>query len=69
VVTQVAAGELRDLLSNLSDRERAILRARYGLDGDPESLRAIAGRLGVSCERVRQLENRALGKLRAACAP
>ena len=69
VVTQVAASELRDLLSNLSDRERAILRARYGLDGDPESLRAIAGRLGVSCERVRQLENRALGKLRAACAP
>jgi len=69
VVTQVTASELRDLLSTLSDRERAILRARYGLDGDPESLRAIAGRLGVSCERVRQLENRALGKLRAACAP
>jgi RNA polymerase sigma factor (sigma-70 family) len=69
VVTQVTASELRDLLSTLSDRERAILRARYGLDGDPESLRAIAGRLGVSSERVRQLENRALGKLRAACVP
>jgi RNA polymerase sigma factor (sigma-70 family) len=66
VITQVAAGELRDLLSGLSDRERAVLQARFGLDDPAESLRAIAGRLGVSAERVRQLENRALGKLRAA---
>jgi RNA polymerase sigma factor (sigma-70 family) len=66
VICQVAASELRDLLSGLSDRERAVLRARFGLDGHTESLREIASRLGVSAERVRQLENRALGKLRAA---
>lgn len=66
VVSHVAASELRDLLSGLSDRERSVLRARFGLDGHTESLREIAGRLGVSAERVRQLENRALGKLRAA---
>ncbi len=54
------------LLSGLSDRERLVLRARYGLDGEERSLRDIAAELGVSAERVRQLEVRALGKLAAA---
>jgi RNA polymerase primary sigma factor len=66
VITSIAIGELRDLLSRLSDRERLVLHARYGLDGEAESLRKIAGRLGISAERVRQIESRALGKLRAA---
>jgi RNA polymerase primary sigma factor len=66
VVSHVTAGELRDLLSGLSERERDVLRWRFGLDGETLSLREIAGRLGVSGERVRQLETRALGKLRAA---
>jgi RNA polymerase primary sigma factor len=66
VVSHVAADELRDLLSGLSERERAVLRGRFGLDGETLSLRDIAEQLGVSAERVRQLENRALGKLRAA---
>jgi RNA polymerase sigma factor (sigma-70 family) len=71
VVSHVAASELRNLLSGLSDRERAVLRARFGLDEEEEehSLREIAERLGLSAERVRQLENRALGKLRAAALP
>jgi RNA polymerase primary sigma factor len=68
VITNVAAGELRDLLSSLSEREREILSARYGLDRDVESRRGIAERLGLSSERVRQLESRALEKLRAAAA-
>jgi RNA polymerase sigma factor (sigma-70 family) len=62
--------ETRDLLaflSRLSNRERAILRRRYGLEtGEEESLRTIAGELGLSAERVRQIEQRALGKLAAA---
>jgi RNA polymerase primary sigma factor len=66
VITSLAIGELRDLLSGLSNRERLVLSARYGVDGEAESLREVAGRLGVSAERVRQIENRALGKLRAA---
>jgi RNA polymerase sigma factor (sigma-70 family) len=66
VVSHVAAGQLRDLLSGLSDRERDVLRARFGLEGEAKNLRQIAETLGVSPERVRQLESRALGKLRAA---
>jgi RNA polymerase sigma factor (sigma-70 family) len=65
VIAQVAAEELRGLLSGLSDRERQILTARYGLEGHEQSLREIGRELGLSAERVRQLERRALGKLRA----
>jgi RNA polymerase sigma factor (sigma-70 family) len=68
VVSHVAAGQLRDLLSGLSDRERDVLRSRFGLEGEAKNLREIAETLGVSPERVRQLESRALGKLRAAAA-
>jgi len=63
VLSAIEADELHALLSGLSARERAILRARYGLDGDEQSLRQIGLSLGVSAERVRQLEQRALGKL------
>ena len=67
VLEAIEAQELLALLAGLSERERSILRARYGLDTDEEqSLRTIGARLGLSAERVRQLERRALGKLAAA---
>ena len=67
VLDAIEAEELLALLSGLSERERAILRARYGLaDGEEQSLRAVAATMGLSAERVRQLERRALGKLAAA---
>jgi RNA polymerase primary sigma factor len=65
VLVRLEANELRALLSGLSDRERSVLSERHGVDGPQRSLRDIAGRLGVSAERVRQIEERALSKLRA----
>jgi RNA polymerase sigma factor (sigma-70 family) len=55
----------RRLGDELCERESAVLRARYGLDGREQTLREIAGNLGLSAERVRQIEERALDKLRA----
>lgn len=66
VVESLEARELLALLAGLSERERAVLRARYGLGHAEEGLRSIGERLGVSAERVRQIEQRALGKLAAA---
>jgi RNA polymerase primary sigma factor len=66
VLEAMQVEELLSLLAGLSERERSILRARFGLDGEEESRREIAERLGVSAERVRQIEGRALRKLGAA---
>jgi RNA polymerase sigma factor (sigma-70 family) len=53
------------LLSHLPDRLRQVLLARYGLDGHPpRSLRQLGAQLGLSHERVRQLEQDALAWLR-----
>ena len=67
VLAAVQAEELLALLSELSARERAVLEARFGLDGgDEATLGDVGARLGLSAERVRQLERRALAKLAAA---
>jgi RNA polymerase sigma factor (sigma-70 family) len=66
VVETIAGEQLHALLSRLTDREREVVRARFGFDADPERLVDIGERLGLSAERVRQIEERALAKLRQA---
>ncbi|MFT4745258.1 MAG: RNA polymerase primary sigma factor [Nitriliruptoraceae bacterium] len=63
------ASDLRQALRELPDRERDILVWRFGLDGSaPRTLESVAGELGLTRERVRQLEVRALTKLRSGGA-
>jgi RNA polymerase primary sigma factor len=53
------------ILNTLSERECLILSKRFGLDSqEPKTLEEIGKEIGVSKERVRQLETKALKKLR-----
>jgi RNA polymerase sigma factor (sigma-70 family) len=54
------------LLTRLDERERTIVAGRYGLNGPERTLRELSLVLGVSAERVRQVEQGALEKLREA---
>jgi RNA polymerase primary sigma factor len=59
--------EFQNQLHLLDARERIVIDARYGLTGGkPRTLAAIGTTLGVSRERIRQLQNIALLKLRRA---
>lgn len=66
IVEESLKKELTSLLSALDDRERAIIEHRFGLNGEePKTLTEVGDLLGISRERVRQIEQRALKKLRA----
>jgi RNA polymerase primary sigma factor len=55
---------LRHALEELPERERTVVAMRYGLGGgEPTPLREIGRRLGITPERVRQIESKALGRL------
>jgi RNA polymerase sigma-32 factor len=56
---------VRDAMRDLSDRERLIIRERK-LEEESVTLEALGERLGISKERVRQIEGNALEKLRRA---
>jgi RNA polymerase primary sigma factor len=54
---------VRRAVASLPERERRILELRFGFDGEPASLEAIGAQLGLTRERIRQLERDALAKL------
>ena len=61
--------DIRKMLNQLSPKERDVLILRYGLndDGMRKTLEEIGTRYGVSRERIRQIENRAISKLKKLC--
>jgi RNA polymerase primary sigma factor len=57
--------QIHAMVSELDEKEREVIRMRFGLDGeDPRTLQEIGDTLGVSRERIRQIESRAKEKLR-----
>lgn len=64
-----AAVLLEDGLASLNDREREVLAGRFGLaDREPETLECLAERLGLTRERIRQIQQEALLKLKKRMA-
>jgi RNA polymerase sigma factor (sigma-70 family) len=61
------AREVERAMAPLSDREKEVMRLRYGLGTDREyTLEEVGRRLFITRERVRQIESKALAKMRAA---
>jgi RNA polymerase primary sigma factor len=56
---------IQDMVGGLDEKEREVIRMRFGLDGDePKTLQEIGETMGLSRERIRQIESRAKEKLR-----
>jgi len=63
--TALLPGEIGHLLAPLDEREREILRLRFGLDrGEPRTLEEVGKHFNLTRERIRQIEARAMSKLR-----
>ena len=66
-MARAAQQQLVALIGDLPERESVVIRARYGLEHEPrQTYDEIGARLGVSRERVRQVERDALERLRRA---
>jgi RNA polymerase primary sigma factor len=64
-VSQFLQEHLNEALSELDKNEQKVLRLRFGLDNEPpRTLKQIGDKMGLSRERIRQIEAKALGKLR-----
>jgi RNA polymerase primary sigma factor len=64
VASDIDGARLRDAVGTLPEVERNVITLRFGLDREePQALRETGRRLGLSSERVRQLEDRALRRL------
>jgi len=69
IFTNMELARMQELLAAIDEREAAVLKMRYGLDsGKSMTLKAIGEELGITRERVRQMEREALRKLHTTMA-
>ena len=62
---QLLREQMKEVLDGLSDRERNVIERRFGLkDGQARTLEEVGQEFGVTRERIRQIEAKALRKLR-----
>ena len=70
VIREMENDRLRETIERMPDRERCVLVRRYGLDDqEPATLAAVGTELGVTRERVRQLQRKAERQLRGLSVP
>jgi len=65
VTSTMLQEQLQEVLNLLGSRERKILKLRFGLyNSHPKTLEEVGREFGITRERIRQIEKKALGKLR-----
>jgi RNA polymerase sigma factor (sigma-70 family) len=70
VLARLNQADLRDVLGRLNDRERQVIEMRYGLGPDePKTLDEVGRHFNVTRERIRQIESKALSKMRNPSGP
>jgi RNA polymerase primary sigma factor len=70
VIQQMENTQLKESMGEISARERHVLVRRYGLDeSEPATLAELGAELGITRERVRQLQRKAERRLRGRLAP
>lgn len=65
ILQRALASEVNSLLESLPPRERKVLRMRFGMDGKPQTLEEVGKQMNLSRERIRQIEKKAKGRLKA----
>jgi RNA polymerase primary sigma factor len=65
ILQRALASEVKSMLESLPPREQKVLRMRFGIDGKPQTLEEVGKHLNLSRERIRQIEKKAKGRLKA----